>query len=343
MNGNYSIKANFEEIPPIRYNLTISSTAGGSVTTPGQGTFTYDAGTVVSMVATPASGYRFINWTGDVATLSCGCQSTTITMNGNYSVMASFAQEEAVFFPDPNLEAVIREAIGKATGPIYSSDLGGLTSLSASEKSIHDLTGLEHCTSLTSLDLGGNQISDISPLAGLVKLTNLNLWHDNVSDVSVLVNHTSLTSLNLGGDPINDMSPLSNLTNLTWLDIHGHGYHRSDIISPLANLTNLAYIHAGGNDVSDISVLANFTKLIHVNISNNQISDISPLTSLTKLTILELGWNQINDISPLIQNDGLGAGDVIYLPENPLSSDSSNIYVPELQARGVTVELTRGR
>jgi hypothetical protein len=91
LNGNYSIKANFEEIPPIQYKLTISSTAGGSVTTPGQRTFTYDAGTVVSLVPTPASGYRFVNWTGDVATLSCECQSTTHTMNGNYSITANFA------------------------------------------------------------------------------------------------------------------------------------------------------------------------------------------------------------------------------------------------------------
>jgi len=37
MNGDYSITANFEEIPSVQYDLTISSTAGGSVTTPGEG------------------------------------------------------------------------------------------------------------------------------------------------------------------------------------------------------------------------------------------------------------------------------------------------------------------
>jgi len=90
MNGNYHITANFEQIPPIQYSLTITSTAGGSVTTPGDGTFTYDAATVVDLVAAPASGYRFDSWTGDVATLSCQCQSTTVIMNGNYSLVANF-------------------------------------------------------------------------------------------------------------------------------------------------------------------------------------------------------------------------------------------------------------
>jgi uncharacterized repeat protein (TIGR02543 family) len=73
------------------YNLTITSTAGGSVTTPGVGTFTYGAGTVVHLVATPATNYTFANWTGNVSTVdNVNATSTTITMNGNYSITANF-------------------------------------------------------------------------------------------------------------------------------------------------------------------------------------------------------------------------------------------------------------
>jgi hypothetical protein len=39
----------------------------------------------------------------------------------------------------------------------------------------------------------------------------------------------------------------------------------------------------------------------------------------------------------LVQNDGLATGDVVGLNYNPLSSDSINIYIPQLQARGVSV------
>ena len=45
---------------PVQYNLTIHSSAGGSVTTPGEGTYVYDAGAVVDLVAEPDEGYRFI-------------------------------------------------------------------------------------------------------------------------------------------------------------------------------------------------------------------------------------------------------------------------------------------
>jgi hypothetical protein len=76
----------------IQYQLTVDSTEGGTVTTPGVGTFTYAAGTVVSLAERAEVGYRFVNWTGDVATLACQCHSTTITINGNYYVMANFEQ-----------------------------------------------------------------------------------------------------------------------------------------------------------------------------------------------------------------------------------------------------------
>jgi uncharacterized repeat protein (TIGR02543 family) len=78
------------EIKPL---LTISSTAGGSVTTPGEGSFVYGYGTVVNLVATPASGYHFVNWTGDVGTIAnVNAASTTITMYGHYSITANFEQ-----------------------------------------------------------------------------------------------------------------------------------------------------------------------------------------------------------------------------------------------------------
>ena len=76
-----------------QYDLTIDSTGGGNVTTPGEGLFPdYDAGTVVDLVATPDAGYQFVNWTGDVSTIAnANAATTNITMSGNYSITANFA------------------------------------------------------------------------------------------------------------------------------------------------------------------------------------------------------------------------------------------------------------
>jgi len=89
------------------YRLSVSSTTGGSVTVPGEGTRSYNAGTVVELVATPDEGYQFRGWTGDTAqVVNPESASTTITMNGNYSITATFGEEgdkgNGVWDPPPS-------------------------------------------------------------------------------------------------------------------------------------------------------------------------------------------------------------------------------------------------
>ena len=94
MEGDYWITANFAEIPTVRYSLTVSSTTGGSVIAPGEGTFTYDADTVVDLVAEADTGYRFVNWTGDAGTIAeVDATTTSITINGDYNIAANFGAQ----------------------------------------------------------------------------------------------------------------------------------------------------------------------------------------------------------------------------------------------------------
>jgi hypothetical protein len=89
MNDDYAITAEFVK----RYDLSINSTEGGSVTTPGEGVFTYDEGTVVDLVAEAEEGYRFVEWTGDVSTIDdVYAAETTITMNDDYAITAEFVK-----------------------------------------------------------------------------------------------------------------------------------------------------------------------------------------------------------------------------------------------------------
>jgi uncharacterized repeat protein (TIGR02543 family) len=97
MDHDCVITAHFAEIPETpqipQYDLTISSNAGGSVTVPGEGTFTYGADTVLDLVAEADSGYKFDHWTGDVTTIAnVNGASTTITMNDDCSVVANFVE-----------------------------------------------------------------------------------------------------------------------------------------------------------------------------------------------------------------------------------------------------------
>jgi hypothetical protein len=93
--AGHSFTANCDEMPPVQCSLSINSTAGGSVTIPGEGLFTYDQGQVVNLVATPDAGYRFDKWTGDVDSIAqVSAASTNITVGGNYSITANFVDVE---------------------------------------------------------------------------------------------------------------------------------------------------------------------------------------------------------------------------------------------------------
>jgi hypothetical protein len=79
---------------PTRYHLTITSTEGGEVTTPGEGIFTYNEGIVVNLVAEAQEGYRFVDWTGYVPAIADATAAVTnITVNNHYSITANFALE----------------------------------------------------------------------------------------------------------------------------------------------------------------------------------------------------------------------------------------------------------
>jgi hypothetical protein len=79
--------------PPVQYGLTVTSTTGGSVTIPGEGLFSYYAGTQVHLLAEADTGYGFVNWTAN-ATVTFGDASaaeTTLTMpSQNVTVTAHF-------------------------------------------------------------------------------------------------------------------------------------------------------------------------------------------------------------------------------------------------------------
>lgn len=91
MNDDCEILANSEVIPPVQYDLMTSSTAGGLIISPGQGTYTYDEGAVIDLVAEAEAGYQFVAWTGDVDTVeNVDATQTKIAMKDSSWISATF-------------------------------------------------------------------------------------------------------------------------------------------------------------------------------------------------------------------------------------------------------------
>jgi hypothetical protein len=115
MSDDHSVVANFERI---EYDLTVVSTDGGSVISPGEGVYTYGSGTVVDLVAAADDYHEFVGWTGDVGDIDDPqSATTTITMNDNYSVIPSFA-----FKVEPMVAAGATHTVGlKPDGTVVAA------------------------------------------------------------------------------------------------------------------------------------------------------------------------------------------------------------------------------
>lgn len=208
---------------------------------------------------------------------------------------------DEIVFPDPALDAAIRDALGLGTGPILSEDLGQLTSLRASRKEIVDLTGMEACTELVQLDLCFNQIVDLAPLAGLQTLTSVSLSGNNIVDISPLGELLHLTSLTIHSNQISDVQPIASLPYLASLSIG----NAIEDIEPLAALPRLVRLMVYVLPTADLLPLLQMPNLEFLLVNSGQAMsgrvpfDPTVLTSSSKLMILGLHGYDIAQIADL--------------------------------------------
>ena len=128
-----------------------------------------------------------------------------------------------VQLPDPNLTAKIAETLGKPTdASMTAADMLTLTSLTANNTNINDLTGLQHASNLTTLTLDGNNLSTIDSLTGLTQLTTLSLDNNKLSNIAPLVELAKLETLSLENNNLSDIASLVELTKLKTLRLRGN-------------------------------------------------------------------------------------------------------------------------
>jgi hypothetical protein len=101
VDANKTVTANFGAIG-VTYNLTVNITGNGT-TVPAAGSHSYVNGTVVNITATPAEYWDFVNWTGNTDTIvNVNATNTTITMNGNYTIVANFEAHQPRICVNPS-------------------------------------------------------------------------------------------------------------------------------------------------------------------------------------------------------------------------------------------------
>ena len=121
MDGNKTVTAVFQEDAPDQYTLTVNLDGeGGVASDPNQAA--YDAGTPVTLTATAAPGWHFVEWQGAAA----GTNPTTqVTMDSNKTVTAVFERDQYTLTIHIDGQGSVRAQSGG--GPYHSGTLVTLT------------------------------------------------------------------------------------------------------------------------------------------------------------------------------------------------------------------------
>jgi hypothetical protein len=97
MAADYTLVAEFRVIGSVWCFLTVTSTAGGHVSAPGEGSFTYDSGSEILITARADAGYRFSGWTGTAVdagrVVDPAAANTAVAMDADYDLCANFAAD----------------------------------------------------------------------------------------------------------------------------------------------------------------------------------------------------------------------------------------------------------
>jgi Leucine-rich repeat (LRR) protein len=130
----------------------------------------------------------------------------------SFSLTISAAETTATV-KDPGLEANVRMFIHGAdpAKPLTQAQLDHVYLVSASNKPIKDLAGLEKCPNLNTMYLSRSDVSDLSPLSKLTNLEQLTISGAKVHDLTPLAGLTHLHYLDLSSNQVQDLAPLANL------------------------------------------------------------------------------------------------------------------------------------
>ena len=190
-------------------------------------------------------------------------------------------------FPDANFRTYVATFDTDNDDRLTPAELAAVEYMALYNKSIGDLTGIEHFTDLTELDCRRNQLTSLD----LSKNTALEVLNCNNNPLTSLVlgGNTALTKLSCTNNQLTSLD-LSKNTALQVLDCGDNQLASLDVSKNLA----LKELYCGGNPLTALDVSAN-TALTDLNCINTQRTSLD-VSKNTALTSLLCGDNQLTSL-----------------------------------------------
>lgn len=161
----------------VEYTLTISSTEGGKVTIPGEGVFTYQADTVVELLAEPEEGYRFVNWTGNATTIGDRrLPLTTVRIDDHFAINADFVAQYTL-----TIESSEGGAVAVPGQGVFVYDVGVVVNLVAeAEEGYKFMTWTGDVGSIADVNAGSTTIAVDGDYSIYAEFTRAHVYYDKI-------------------------------------------------------------------------------------------------------------------------------------------------------------------
>ena len=190
-------------------------------------------------------------------------------------------------FPDANFRTYVATFDTDNDDRLTPAELAAVEYMALYNKSIGDLTGIEHFTDLTELDCRRNQLTSLD-LSKNTALEELDCGDNQLTSLDVSAN-TALKQLYCMNNPLTalDVSANTDLTDLNCINTQ----RASLDVSKNTSLTSLL---CGDNQLTSLDVSAN-TALTSLLCAKNQLASLD-VSKNTDLTDLDCRWNQLTSL-----------------------------------------------
>jgi uncharacterized repeat protein (TIGR02543 family) len=198
--------------------LTVQvSPAGGGTTAPTAGPHSYDPQSLVPLIATPATGYAFDNWSGDAVTAPTSA-STTILMDAHRTVTANFH-----LLPNFSLSAVTPLTVvvgGSSTGAVtVNANAAFAQTVTLSPSGLP--AGFSAVLNPASLALAASTSGNSQLRVTLGPTVLPGTYSFNVLGTAGTLSHTALVSVTVIASPDGVAQVIGTLTGLGCIDSGG--------------------------------------------------------------------------------------------------------------------------
>ena len=221
-----------------------------------------------------------------------------------YAARQSTMKADASAIADASLAEAIRAQLNLgANETITQAHLEQLTELSAFDKGITSLSGLEKAVNLRIVNLSGNWISDLSPLQNLPQLARA-----DVSRNLIQTGDAVLSAIEKKGVTVLASNQRAVVTSTQAVSVPdaqlaaairealGLSAKQAITQAALSKLTVLAPLNTPVQSLTGLEYAVNLEVLA---LPRGAVQDLTPLKGLQRLWSVDLSENNIQDLSPL--------------------------------------------